>query len=760
MAEVLGLIGTCLSLCEILVKSYKAADSKVHWTETARAEVAQLKTKLYGYSGIIDRIKSQKSPDDQRRLSVLDGEDGPLRTCERAAQKVLQNLEIWNEKVTKKSILGIHIGKVIDRETDMALKMFDEAMPVLVFALEVDERELIQDVHRYTEKTRKQVGEMMHIMKEERVERERQELKNWLTSYDPTPKFESCLDKAFPGAGRWFLDDKLDDWIREATHRHRTLWLRGASGMGKTTLVSLAVDHLQRELGFRKGSRKLVAYFFCSFERADSQNPRTMMQSFIKQLCENLSDRRAWDSVRKLRDDLEDRGNNRKGTPSELLQNTFAEICALAEHVVLILDAPNESSDWSLMTKTIAECLRRSKRLQILISSTESVDLSKHIPEAKIVLVELRPRTVNSDIARFVDHKMEDDESGLQDLSAEEKQRVRKATRESANGSFLWAEYQIAAVAEAGCEEALVKALDMPPDLPGHYGAILKKIIESSNDGDRGDVGLTRKALIWLAFSAREVHLHELQEAMCLDPDPRSSELVHRSRKTRSRKMERILQSCRGLVSFDARKKVARLAHDSIRKYLLDPQTGKSPQRYFFINRFEDTGRLCFLMLRYLNLPDLSSGHCPEDQLQGRLEKWPLLEYASIAFPFLLEKRRDLWERSSYAHSVRGLLKEFVASASRINGANFGSWVQVTAPKSRLSRNIYPIYHAASCGYEFMLESILRWQDNSMINEPAGVRGSTPLHIACAQGRSRVIKILLENGADVKERNRYGERGI
>ncbi|KAK8173159.1 hypothetical protein BKA80DRAFT_180583, partial [Phyllosticta citrichinensis] len=558
--------------------------------------------------------------------------------------------------------------------------------------------------------------EIARIMSTASDEKEKQALRDWLTTFDPTETHRSSLAVAFPGAGRWFLDGEFGDWIRHPEKKPRTLWLKGASGMGKTTLMSLAIECLQREHGFKRDSRNLVAYFYCSSGLKDAQEADVMLKSFIKQLCDRLSDQKSWAAVRALRRSLED-------NPDELV-------------------------------KAITGCLPRSSRLQVLVSSLESVDFFKHLPQDKVVEVQMAARKVDVDIASFIHEKM-NNEKGLRTLPAPLKQKIQDTVKERANGSFRWAECQIAAVRKARFPAKVLDALEETPStLEGIYSAILSKF-----EDDEDAKVLTRKMLIWLTFSRRELHVDELTEAMCLDP--RSPKLVRESRRPFADAVEEILQGCRDLVSYDANKKVAKLAHDSVRQFLLHLKPGKGPQSYYAIDEVEDAGLLCSLMLRYLNLPDMSSGHCPREKLPERLANWPLLKYVSFAFPSILED--EPWDQGANRHFVEKNLGELMDSASsKPGGGNFGSWVQVAVPEADFSRckEVYPIYYAASRGYTRILKCVLKWQGNRNIDTPAGVRGSTPLHIACVQGRAKAVEILLRNGADVNERNAFGERGI
>ncbi|KAF2143172.1 uncharacterized protein K452DRAFT_213951, partial [Aplosporella prunicola CBS 121167] len=117
-------------------------------------------------------------------------------------------------------------------------------------------------------------------------EKERQRLATWLTTFNPSSRYRVNLQNASPNSGSWFLETKFRPWVKEISrHCPRILWLRGMSGMGKTTLLTLAINYLSSSVQLK--SVPAVAYFYCSSEEDESQDVEIMMKSYIKQLCQD-----------------------------------------------------------------------------------------------------------------------------------------------------------------------------------------------------------------------------------------------------------------------------------------------------------------------------------------------------------------------------------------------------------------------------------------------------------------------------------------
>jgi len=63
-----------------------------------------------------------------------------------------------------------------------------------------------------------------------------------------------------------------------------TLFCPGIPGAGKTILVSIVIDYLQRNLGDRDVG---IAYLYCNFRRVDDQRVEQLIANLVKQLLRN-----------------------------------------------------------------------------------------------------------------------------------------------------------------------------------------------------------------------------------------------------------------------------------------------------------------------------------------------------------------------------------------------------------------------------------------------------------------------------------------
>ncbi|KAK8207552.1 hypothetical protein IWZ01DRAFT_552783 [Phyllosticta capitalensis] len=760
----LSVIASCIGICDGLSKVYALANKHIHRDKSLRKELGVLVAKLPQYRGVIESIKVQaeldKDSEDHLRLSALGLADGPLESCKLATQRLKKRLENLPHKIVAGKFI---FGKVIDDETAEALKMFEGTLPVLQLAVVSDQKTIASKVLEYMKDVGKElqsfVTQQQDKQKAESEAKERQDLKDWLTRLDSTTTCQECLKGKSEMSGRWFLDERFGPWAKSmnVNDQKTIMWMRGASGMGKTTLLSLSIRYLLEEIGLKTDEG--LAYFYCSSSISESQSAENMVKSFIEQLCVRGLPV-AWDHLRGLRERCQDKQDpNVVRQPSiDELTKTLQNILAGCGKVVFFLDALNESEHHDSLVKVI-KTLSFAWNVRILVSSTQALDLIALLEDAGVDhgsnfvdRVDLQASMVDLDIADYISTVIAR-ERRLKRVSSSVKQQIYINIVTKAKGSFRWAECQINAIFQRCRSPAAIESAlsSMALDLGSFYMDILGQF-------PTDDSGPARMALLWLAFSIRPLYIDELAEAMGLGE---SSQFADPSGRLFRETAEDILRNCRGLVDYNATTKTAKLEHDSVKQFLFSSRLGDSSEySYFFIDQVEDLGLLCSLMLRYLNLPRLSSGYCRKRDLDARFEVSPLLRYVSVALPQYLEF--TAWESSSYGGMVVDGLKSLIESAHLPRGGNWGTWAQVNAnPGSNIPRSpISPFYDAASHGYVRILKLIISWEGDKNMEVPGGRFSSTPLHVACARGRTEVVRLLLSMGANTKEVNAIGTSGI
>ncbi|KAK7562922.1 hypothetical protein IWX91DRAFT_338827 [Phyllosticta citricarpa] len=691
MAEIVGLVASCATVVETIDKTCKMARNHMHSDRTMTKELGALIAKLSSYKGLIEGIKLQAEldKDDEGRLSALACVDGPLQACHKATER----LEYRLGHLPRKVILGkVVFAKVIDDETAVHLKKLNDTFPVLQLALESDQRVINSKVYEYVMNTGQDVSDVRDWVLQQRDEhdaaekaRARQKMEEWLATIDPRMTLDSTLKNKSRGSGKWFLDHDFTTWIKDPCTRNSILWLRGRSGMGKTTLLSLAIDHLRYGIGLHQ--KYAMAFFYCSYSEKDTQSAESMLKSYVRQILDQFPE--AENALKEHDEELEkerDQGVAKrlfgkleeKRGPQHPLQGVLSafgkaleKICALADHVVLFLDALNESEgdDALCFFEAISWCLSQVPNCRIIVSSTEALDPFKIFGKFEAMLVDMEEVKVNEDIAGYISENIDHDYR-LRRLPLALKERFQHKIGSEAHGSFRWAECQLHALKDHALSPRTIETAlnSMSPKLEDHYLQTLRNIPETY-------APFVGTALLWLRFAVRPMTIEELREAMTLD----TTNPLDVDERLFEGETEGILKRCGSLISYDAQLQRAQLAHDSVRQFLLSDEPPDESVEVYFEDQSSDQEYLCCLMVEYLSMPLFSSGPCKTGaQVEARWKNWPLFPYNlnsngyAVAQAYLLEQPNRKWN-SEQLPSESECVKHFVWRF----GTYFGQRLQI-----------------------------------------------------------------------------------
>lgn len=115
---------------------------------------------------------------------------------------------------------------------------------------------------------------------------EKQKILDWLTPTDYTAQQNDILRLREEGTGKWLLEKaEFKSW---SSTKQQTLFCLGIPGAGKTTLVSIIIDHLEQK--FRAEPDVGIAYIYCNFQSSSESNIQAFLAILIKQLVQRQSE--------------------------------------------------------------------------------------------------------------------------------------------------------------------------------------------------------------------------------------------------------------------------------------------------------------------------------------------------------------------------------------------------------------------------------------------------------------------------------------
>ncbi|KAJ6450209.1 ankyrin repeat-containing domain protein [Mycena vitilis] len=525
-------------------------------------------------------------------------------------------------------------------------------------------------------------------------EREKK-IREWFQALDMREKQHATHTLRHPDTGRWVLEGtKFAKWKEEPG----CLWIRGISGTGKSVLSSITIDHLfeyraaQAATNGHTTSPNLgIAYFYFDFRDEKKQLVETMLRSIIMQLSEQSPT-----PYFVLDQHLKSCQGGKLPTYSDLLV-MLNSVLAQFTGTYVVLDALDECSEHDELVEFISTLRGWSKPVHLLVTSQPRTLFLESAVFDEVSVVLLESETTRSDILQFVESELAS-KSKLKHIK-KAKDAAPKIVNKS-NGMFRMAACLLQELARKKIVIDIDKILaKLPDDLFGIYARFLQPI-------DEDDFLYVTALLRWVAFSARPVTLHELDEALAInfsEPDQWVFEPQNRGNS------EAVCGLLEGLVivrpktsgSFSWRSKkkpeVVSLAHSSVADYIMSPK---------FLDEHKND-------LREAPSHTFLAQSCVTYLLH--FENNPLDADTLPRYPLALE-------------GVVIVLKH--GADVNATGGHFGSALQA----------------AASGGHKDIVHFLL--EHGADVNTTGGHFGSA-LQAAAVRGHEDIVRFLLDCGADV-----------
>ncbi|KAG8831218.1 hypothetical protein FRC17_003467, partial [Serendipita sp. 399] len=390
-----------------------------------------------------------------------------------------------------------------------------------------------------------------YISQGARVEREREykAFLAWLSEIDYTEDHQAHRSAILKGTWKWIIGDiRFHNWKQ----RGSLLWLHGASGSGKTKIISIIIDHLTNS-----DENQTVAYVYCT-KRAKQEDPSEIFRTILKQLAIQLPSRFSdplMEEYKERMSELRDRGSVSPLTLEESAH--FIKRLATIRPTTLIIDGLDQCRETTSQLDGRRELLYQIKgmiepagRIKILLSSRKGFDdIEEQLCKCPDISVNIVQNY--SDIPIYIESKVRDLARSKLDLWGGDSSLERDiigTLKQNSDGTYQWADLQIDYLHSLGSAKAVRNRLHkLPISLRQLYDEIYERISEQ-------DRIIAQAALSWLLCAQRRLDSREFLAAVSA---PRGGPLI----------AEKILRICRNLVIRNASGSFE-LAHPSVSDYL------------------------------------------------------------------------------------------------------------------------------------------------------------------------------------------------
>jgi hypothetical protein len=537
------------------------------------------------------------------------------------------------------------------------------------------------------------------------------------------------------------------------------LRLVGSPGIGKTMLSTFLVETLREKV--EKSSGKALVYFFCDDKHQDRRTSTAITRSLIWQLL--LQRNELFEHVRL---DFDAQGTT-------LFEN-FSALwrifqCMLqderAGQVFILIDALDESDRATRegLLQGIRKLFKSEEQrgsFNFLITCRPDIgDIERQFKTSGTFL-RIDSADINNDLSQYIEVKV----NGLTGPSGDDyppslREDVRDFLKKEAGGTFLWVSIMVAELCGVVMHEVKKTITNLPHGLYETYAAIFNQISPQNRD-------TARFILLCMVAAQRPLTKGEIQHAFAAWKTGSASGNLD--------VYADLLATCSSILyvgrAAGENYETLNFCHQSVKDFLLC-EVSSADKKWYHTAKDEANLLIFEACWKYLSADELRNGrlvaHYDENQPNTLhvVNSWKLtdlfsqhlfLEYASsqwenhatASYPALLNLHgttinlgkaptlRDAWflrtAREGQVAVVKWLLEK-------------GAEIQV---KDRYGG---ALSWAAWNGHEAVVKLLL---NNNADVDSKNIWQETPLLCAAANGHEAVVKLLLNNNADVKSRDR------
>ena len=272
--------------------------------------------------------------------------------------------------------------------------------------------------------------------------------------------------------------------------------------------------------------------------------------------------------------------------------------------------------------------------------------------------------------------------------------------------------------------------------MPGGLDEAIEETLQRIEQQQLSRRTLGMKALMWISYARRPLHISQLADALAINP-------TERTWNPRNRPVRRlILESCLGLVTLDQESSVIRLVHYSVQEYFI------RHRKQLFPAAEEIIAENCLSSLLH---DAFIAGSCVDESA--------ILTCVSN-FPFYLYSCRYWGHHVREADSERIDRLALIFLQARPHVARSYQLSEWDLGRKRVyweqeeGNSCTGLHLACVFGLEQLAKELLEKARDPI--DVATTMGTTPLIEAAASGHSSCVRMLMERGADPLKENWYG----
>ncbi|KAL9079823.1 MAG: hypothetical protein Q9157_001332 [Trypethelium eluteriae] len=421
MVDPVSLVSLAALVGDIIWKVYEYGKEVKEWRSERRA----LWEELFALKGVLEHT--------QQRYEYFQATDDPMNgttpfmQSKEFREMILSTKEFLDDLSSRLTVPKDKLRKAVKAlkwpldKSDilMSIERLERVKAWFVLTMMSDSLDLSRETYHEVHELKSLLHREYESRTDERQKKSKGDLVHWLAPVTPSLTHTKAFSKWQEGTGSWFVKGSFEEWFE--LNKPSILWLRGKSGAGKTTLF--VIEHALRRT--RLNQRIGVAYFYCSFDNANSQDPVNVLGSLIVQLAEK---------VPSVLDAYQAKFLSPNRLKVQELEDQILDHCRMLERFYIFIDAVNESSSSSNIVTSLLRIVQESKNVGIFMTSTPDAE-TQDILQGRLTPVDMRTSCIEEDIRFFVNIKIQQTPS-LRDLSEKIKSEIRQTVVKKSDGMY------------------------------------------------------------------------------------------------------------------------------------------------------------------------------------------------------------------------------------------------------------------------------------------------------------------------------------
>ncbi|KAI9927144.1 hypothetical protein MW887_003527 [Aspergillus wentii] len=696
-----------------------------------------------------DRIEDSDSTHDTGEglkatsITALAGSDGPVNTFKRVLEEIVAKLAPQD----RLRQLSRHFSWPFDKKeiVDM-LGSLERLKSHFNLVMQND----LVELGKLSNLKIDNLGQKMENLDARSQGRETQKIIDWVSPISFRARQIDTLESVQPGTGMWFLQHQtFRSWMNGDIEM---LWCPGIPGAGKTRLMSLVIDHFERQI---PSPSTKCTYIYCDYGRRKEQTHTILLAALLQQVLQDS----AGDTLLAEASSLYEM-HKKYGTRPTLAQVTdvFRKAVAQFNGFYVIIDALDECAETDEDAIQFVSILRSiDPSIKLLCTSRFSTSFERYFSGSKRLDISAQ----GEDIRIYLDQQIAQQHRLKRHVHADPrlKDEIIETIIGESQGMFLLAKLHVESLSTKINRKEVRRSLKiLPPTLDATYLNALERIYSQSSV----DISLAESVLFWVICARRPLGILEIQHMYATQELPEDEGLEEDDLPDK----EILTSVCGGLILIDGESQTARAVHYTAHQYLERTQVQNIAKARLSLTR---------ISLKYLTLPNFSGGVCTTDKsMSDRLEQYPFLDYAARYWgseASQLDEELPLLDFRKFTSNATCV--EITNQVWSVSGAHYLNWSQefprrvpafVLASAFKLPRTIRQMVldgheiesKGTDCETALIRAAAFGQTENVRVLVDLGAavnardyKDETALFKAAKNGKGNIVRILLDGGADV-----------